>query len=216
MSKLIFLLLIFIPNFLIGQPTKKVTDKDSHETYFVLKSDKTTRHGEYKKFNYNNRLLVKGYYKLGVKDSIWESFDFDGNLSVKYDYTNNKLITHNPGDFAEGREFRILNESDSDTILSRIPIFLYGDYYIFSVIIENLHYPASARENGIMGKVYVLFTIDKAGKASNFHVNTPLGYGMDEESIRVLKLIPDNWLPGLLNDRPVDVEVSFPINFTLK
>jgi hypothetical protein len=39
---------------------------------------------------------------------------------------------------------------------------------------------------------------------------------MDEEAIRVLKLLPDNWLPGLLNGQPVDVEIVYPINFKLK
>ena len=60
----------------------------------------------------------------------------------------------------------------------------------------------------------VTFTVDKYGKTSNFFAANPIGFGMDEEVIRVLKLIPDFWLPGLLDGEPVDVEVRFPFTFT--
>ncbi|WP_320054426.1 energy transducer TonB [uncultured Acetobacteroides sp.] len=81
---------------------------------------------------------------------------------------------------------------------------------------KNIHYPLTAVENGKSGTVYVLFTVDKYGKTNNYHVEAPLGYGMEEEAIRVLKLIPDNWLPGLLNGEPINVEVIYPIIFRLQ
>jgi TonB family protein len=215
-NKSILFLLTVIPTFLFGQDIKKITDKENNETFYVLKSDKTTKQGEYKKFSYNNKLLVKGFYKQGVKDSIWECYDFDGQLTLKYNYNKSELVTYKPNEIVKDKKYKIVNSNSTDTILSRTPIFLGGDDYVLSELIKNIHYPSSAVENGKSGKVYVVFTIDKYGKTSNYHVDNPIGFGMDEEAIRVLKLLPDNWLPGLLNGQPVDVEIVYPINFKLK
>jgi TonB family protein len=217
MNKTILFLLTVIPTFMYGQDIKKITDKESDEIFYVLKSDKTTKHGEYKKFSYNDKLLIKGFYKQGLKDSIWECYGFDGQLTLKYNYTKNELVFYKPNDKVKDKKYRIVNGSNaSDTTLSRTPIFLGGDAFVLSELAKNIVYPSTAVENGKSGKVYVLFTVDKFGKTSNYHVETPLGFGMDEEAIRVLKLLPDNWLPGLLNEQPVDVEIVYPINFRLQ
>jgi periplasmic protein TonB len=201
---------------LFGQETRKINDKATNETFHVLKSDRTTRHGEYRKFSYNDRLLVKGYYKLGVKDSTWECYDLNGQLTMKFDYTKNELVFYKPNDKVKDKKFKIAAGNNSaDTTLSRPPIFLGGDDYILSELANNIRYPANAVENGKSGKVFVIFTVDRSGKTGNYHVATPLGYGMDEEAIRVLKLLPDNWLPGLSAGQPVDVEVAYAVTFTL-
>jgi protein TonB len=82
-------------------------------------------------------------------------------------------------------------------------------------MLNEVRYPNTAQEHGKSGKVNAIFTIDKFGKTSNYHVDNPIGYGMDEEVIRVLKLMADNWLPGILNGEPVEVEVVFPFTFKL-
>lgn len=216
MIKKILFLLVLVPVLLFGQKTKKFIDKDKNETFFVLKSDKTTKHGEYKKF-WNNKLLVKGYYKLGKKDSIWESYDLKGQLSIKYDYTKNQLIYYNPGKNIGNMKFKFINGSqNSDSILNRIPIFLGGEGLYLMTINNNIRYPVKAQENGISGTVNVFFNVDKFGKTSNYHVKSPLGYGLDEEAIRVSKLLSDNWLAGLFNGQPDDVEVMCPIGYRLQ
>jgi TonB family protein len=216
MSKSILFLLIVIPTFLFGQDLKKIKDKKNNEVFYVLKWDQTVKYGVYKRFSYNNKLLVKGFYQKGVKDGIWECYDFDGQLTLKYNYTNNKLVFHKSDNSDKNKKYTIVNGSTRlDTTLSRPPIFLGGDHLILSELVKNLRYPSMAFENGKSGVVYVVFTVDKLGKTSNHHVETPLGFGMDEEAIRVLKLLPDDWLPGLLGEQPVDVEVVYPVNFKL-
>jgi len=216
MIKKILFLLVLVPVLLFGQKTKKLIDKDKNEIYFVLKSDKTTKHGEYKKL-WNNKLLVKGYYKLGQKDSIWESFDLNGELSIKYDFTKKQLIYYKPGKNIGNMKFKFINGSqNSDSTLNQIPIYLGGEGSYRTEINNSIRYPAIAQENGISGIVNVYFIVDKFGKTSNYHVKAPLGYGLDEEAIRVLKLISENWLAGLFNGQPDDVEVMCPISFRLQ
>jgi TonB family protein len=54
-------------------------------------------------------------------------------------------------------------------------------------ILSKLHYPEKARSNNIIGSVTVEFTVDKDGATKNIFVIEGLGYGCDEEAIRVIK-----------------------------
>jgi len=213
--KIILLLLIFIPALLFGQQIKKIVDKNTNETYFVLKSDKTIKHGEYNKFSYRKTLLIKGSYKQGLKDSIWECYDFDGQTTLKIDYSKNELVYFNPSD--KFRKYKVINNTQkADTIISRNPIYLGGDDTFTSDIVMNLRYPIEALQNGVSGKVQVSFVVYKSGETGNYVVKHPLGFGLDQEAIRVLKLQTFNWLPGIQNGQSADIEVVCPITFKLQ
>ena len=213
MKNITLILLMIVPILLFGQETKKNTDRERNEIYFVLKSDKATMHGEYKKLAYNNSVLVRGHYKRGIKDSIWEFYNFKGEIIQKYDYTKNELIFLS-ADVRENK-YKVVGLDSLDVKLSRAPIFLGGSSYIASELVKTMRYPADAMENNISGRVLVSFIIDKNGKSSNYQVKNPLGHGLDAEAIRVLKLVEANWLPGILNGQAVDVELEYPIQFQL-
>lgn len=68
----------------------------------------------------------------------------------------------------------------------------------------------------ISGKLIVHFTVDKEGIAGNHHVKDLLGYGLDDEAIRVIKLIPNLWLPALKDGESIDSESSYPITYRLQ
>lgn len=51
---------------------------------------------------------------------------------------------------------------------------------------QNLKYPAEARARNIEGKVKLEFRIQPGGRPGNVHVKQGLGYGCDEEAIRLL------------------------------
>ncbi len=78
----------------------------------------------------------------------------------------------------------------------------------------NLRYPALARENNIAGRVLLNFIVEKDGTLSNIKVSRGLGYGLDEESVRVLKLAKA-WKPGIQNGHPVRVAYTIPFYFQL-
>jgi len=80
---------------------------------------------------------------------------------------------------------------------------------------KNLRYPGAASDKGISGKVMVTFIVEKDGHLSDITVDKGAGYGMDEESVRVLKLAKA-WKPGLANGHPVRVKYVLPINFVLQ
>ena len=74
---------------------------------------------------------------------------------------------------------------------------------------DNLKFPDKARENKVKGKVRVQFTVNKDGSLSNFSIIQSLGYGCDEEAIRLLKEGP-KWKLLTFND---SIITSYAIEF---
>ncbi len=91
-----------------------------------------------------------------------------------------------------------------------------GGYKAFyKYLRKNLRYPAKARRMSIGGKVFVQFTIEKSGKMDNFKIVKSLGFGLDEEVIRVLRAAPA-WNPGQQGGRKVRVRMTLPVSFHIK
>ncbi len=62
-------------------------------------------------------------------------------------------------------------------------------------IAKKREYPAAARAQGVAGEVRLRFTLDEAGRPDRFEVLQSLGFGCDEEAIRLLREGP-RWKPG--------------------
>ncbi|WP_353139625.1 energy transducer TonB [Pseudopedobacter sp.] len=193
-----------------SQETKLRYDSEQGEKYYVLKSNKKIKHGPYEKTGIK-KLYVKGTYTNGERSGIWEFHNIDGKLLSKYDFDNKTLLLFNTKN--ETKPTKKINTVDT---LTRPAIFIGGNDYIISAIATSLKYPLEARSSNAMGRVTVHFTVNKDGHASNYHVKEPLGYGLDEEAIRVIESIPNLWLPALNEGKPVDSELSYPVVFRLE
>lgn len=93
-----------------------------------------------------------------------------------------------------------------------------SDIAMLEMVYSTLQYPVEARNNGIAGMPVVSFVITKEGKLdeTSIKVTRSLGYGIDEEMIRVAKLLR-NWIPGVnANGDPVNVQFNLPIRFKLE
>ena len=78
----------------------------------------------------------------------------------------------------------------------------------------NIHYPETAEKNGIQGKVFITFVVEKDRTISNVRTLRGIGGGCDEEAVRVIRLMP-KWIPGRQRGLPVRVQFNLPIKFTL-
>jgi TonB family protein len=85
---------------------------------------------------------------------------------------------------------------------------------MLNYIAKNVKYPPVARENGIEGRVYVTFVVDKLGNIKDARILKGIGGGCDEEALRVINLMPQ-WIPGKQDGVPVQVQYNLPINFAL-
>ena len=81
---------------------------------------------------------------------------------------------------------------------------------------KNQQYPERAMEDGIQGRVSVLFVIDKDGGISNVQVRGPKGGELlENEAKRVIEKLP-KFKPGMQRGKPVRVKYSQPITFKLQ
>jgi protein TonB len=79
---------------------------------------------------------------------------------------------------------------------------------------RNLRYPSMAQEEGVGGKVYLSFVVEKDGTITDVKLVKGIGYGCDEEAMRVIKKSP-RWKAGMQNNLPVRVRYNMPINYTI-
>ncbi|MFC3559299.1 energy transducer TonB [Pedobacter jamesrossensis] len=79
---------------------------------------------------------------------------------------------------------------------------------------RNLRYPYAAQEANTQGKVFLSFVVEKDGSISNVTLLKGIGFGCDEEAIKVIKKSPI-WKPGKNKGTPVRVRYNMPITFSI-
>lgn len=99
--------------------------------------------------------------------------------------------------------------------IEEMPEFPGGSDSLNRFIAAHLKYPAEAIKNNISGRVTVRFVVRDDGSTSDFTVMRRLGYGCDEEALRVLKSMP-RWKPSKKDGQPVSVTYMLPVQFYLR
>ncbi len=106
------------------------------------------------------------------------------------------------------------DEPEVFVFVEEMPEFPGGTDSMAKFIHAHLEYPDSAQMHGIQGKVMVEFVIDEEGRLINPKIVKGMGWGCDEEVLRVVRLMP-RWKPGKQKGRPVKVRFVLPIKFQL-
>ena len=111
--------------------------------------------------------------------------------------------------------FSIAQTIDSDTTICLNPEqkadFQGGMGAFGRFLIKNLKCPKGFIKADVSGKVYVEFIVEKDSSITNFNVLKSLGFGWDEEVIRVLKISP-KWIPAKDKGKSVRSKFTLPIN----
>ena len=79
---------------------------------------------------------------------------------------------------------------------------------------SRVQYPKAAREAGIHGRVYIMFTVDKQGNVADPKVMKGIGHGCDQAALNAVKQA--KFKPGMQDGKPVNVRYSIPIVFRLQ
>lgn len=243
MKYFLIILSLFTTTILFGQKTKKVknTIKEqfgkSTEVYYVFKSDKTTKHGEYIKKSKDRGVIEKGFYKYGVKDSLWtyyrngknqtlkskghflnnekigewNFYNFRGELIQTYDYSRDTIL------FEKGDTHRLkytCSPKNDNLDSCKDPAIIGGYTVMQEIILRKLLYPPLAIENQIQGDVYISFEIDENGKGKNLELHKGIDPDLDAETLRVTKIILEEvrWYTWRQKNT---FKVTMPIKFKL-
>lgn len=101
------------------------------------------------------------------------------------------------------------------TYVENMPSFPGGMDTINSYLKSHIVYPTDARMHKIKGEVLIQFVVKKDGSTTGAKVETGLGYGCDEEAIRVVNEMNQSyrWIPGTHNGRAQPVILTIPVRF---
>ena len=108
-------------------------------------------------------------------------------------------------------------EKDNDSvyqIVEKMPQYTGGESAMMKYVSENIKYPEKAKDDGIQGRVFISFVVEKDGSVSNVKVVRGIGGGCDEEAARVIAGMP-KWQPGMQKGKPVRVNYMMPVFFKL-
>jgi protein TonB len=81
-------------------------------------------------------------------------------------------------------------------------------------IAQTIIYPPAAIEQGVQGKVYVSFLVEKDGSVSEITIDRGVSAEIDEEVKRLMQIMPA-WKPAELDGRLVRSGFRLPVNFRL-
>lgn len=86
---------------------------------------------------------------------------------------------------------------------------------MLNYIYKNLTYPKVARENGIQGTVITKFVVTKEGGIKNVEIMREIGGGCGTAVKNIIETMR-NWVPGVHNDKYVNVSFTLPVKFKLE
>ena len=115
------------------------------------------------------------------------------------------LLSRQPVDDGKGKIF---------TIVEKNPEFPGGMAALGEFLVTNIQYPPAASRAHVSGRVFISFVINTDGSLQDITILKGIGFGADEEAVRVMKAMP-RWKPGTQDGKPVRVKYNLPINFQM-
>lgn len=156
---------------------------------------------------YGQRLFEQGKVVNGLKDGKWS-----GKLT---DSTQFYEEFYELGQFIKGVSW--LNGTRMEYSKAQVqPEFQGGIKEFYKFLASNIRYPPDAARRGVAGKVMLSFVVCEDGSMCDYKVEKRAGYGLDEEALRVAKLMSGKWEPGEMRGQKVRVKYNVPINFQLE
>ena len=140
-----------------------------------------------------------------LKDKVISTENVEGANA-----TGNEIIVEETGKGDAVIEAPVIEEPVA--FAEEMPTF-DGGYAAY--LAKNINYPSQASKMSIEGKVWVQFVVEKDGKISNVKVVKGIGYGCDEEAVRVIAAMPA-WTPAKTNGRAVRLTMKLPVKYTLQ
>lgn len=118
-------------------------------------------------------------------------------------------------DFNVGEEEEEMEE-EIFVVVEDMPTFRGGDVNKFRDWVQKrVKYPQIAAENGIQGKVFIMFVVEPDGTVSNVNIMRGIDPALDNEAIKAVKNSP-KWVAGKQRGAPVRVRFSITVNFQLQ
>jgi TonB family protein len=160
-------------------------------------------------------------WKPAMKNGVPVRMSF--NVQVRFETGYHKALVRAPdvhlstGQNADVRidDVKVTEDSPDKvfTAVEQLPSPPGGITAFYKFIADNNR--LKGKYAGSHGKVIMQFIIEKDGSITNTRIVRSVGPEFDAEALRLIKLQPI-WKPGIQNGRPVRVQYSIPVNFSVE
>lgn len=99
--------------------------------------------------------------------------------------------------------------------IEQMPAFPGGPSALREYLSKNIKYPVAAEKDGIQGRVFVSYIVERDGLINEVAVAKSVDPNLDREAVRVIQNMP-NWIPGKQHGKTVRVKYTVPVTFRLK
>jgi TonB family protein len=100
-------------------------------------------------------------------------------------------------------------------VVEEMPEFPGGFEALRNFIASTVKYPPDALKDGILGKVFVTFTVKADGTVGDAKIARGVHPLLDDEAVRVVNSMPA-WKPGKQGGEAVSVSYTVPVQFAIK
>jgi TonB family protein len=160
---------------------------------------------------------------LLIKDKeIVAAYRGDGNSTERID--KDKKIVNSPDSVKVDEIFKVVQVMPrfpgcENEAMSDVDKKACADQKLLEYLYSNLKYPDLARKNGIEGRVYIQFVIEKDGSISESRIVRDIGSGAGQSALDVvneMNQLPQKWTPGKQRGEAVRVLYTLPVTFKLE
>ena len=109
----------------------------------------------------------------------------------------------------------VVDDNEIYSVVDQAAEYVGGSSELSRFLSRNIKYPNEASRANVSGKILVGFVVNKNGSISDVAIQNKLGYGLDEEAVRVVKAMP-NWQAGKKGGKNINSKFTLPISFVLQ
>jgi len=196
--------------------TKVVRVKDLHlkntyEQISVLTSNPNIKEGPYKRV-INGKLSVEGSYQDNNRFGIWRMYNHKNKIELEIDYNSGQLKYLSKDSISKMEQYIESEIKPKD----RRPLVLTSSSNLKDAyLIQDLVYPPYAVKNGISGKVIIEVIVDSIGLVTSYSIGVSINKVLDEEALRVIKMVPLEFLPEYQNGIAVNSVYKVTVIFSI-
>ena len=118
------------------------------------------------------------------------------------------------GDDTGGDDDNTGDKIYESAVVETQPEFPGGNSAMLQWLNQHMRYPAAALEQGIQGRVYVSFVVEKNGTLSGAQVLRSVDASLSTEALRLVNTMP-KWTPATIGGKAVRCRMIVPIAFKL-
>lgn len=184
----------------------------SNGTSHYKRSYKKIKDGyEVQEFNHEGKLRYKGLsrsmfplHRVGQWQNLHDNNVVGINVYKEETMTKSYIIANN-------KHLPTNTYANADSLA----IYKDGEEGYSKDLARNIEYPRISQENGITGRVLVLFAIDENGSPSEIQILKGADQYLNVAAATAVKSCKD-WTPAFKDGKPVKVYSIVPVNFSLQ